>query len=73
MVELVSEGRGSIAVHGLPLDRSSMSITFFKNVPVSLSALPAEGGTFKGWDDGNNDSVREILPCKVTRITAIFR
>ena len=73
VVELVSEGRGSIAVHGLPLDRSSMSITFFKNVPVSLSALPAEGGTFKGWDDGNNDSVREILPCKVTRITAIFR
>jgi hypothetical protein len=73
VVKLVSEGRGSIAVHGLPLDRPNMSITFFKNVPVSLSALPAEGSAFKEWGDGNKDHVMEILPCNVTRVTASFR
>ena len=72
-VELVSEGRGSIAVHGLPLDRSSMNVSFFKGVPVTLSAQPAEGALFSGWDDGSKDEVIEILPCRVTRITAIFR
>ena len=72
-VELVSEGRGSIAVHGLALDRSSMDVTFFKGVPVTLSARPAEGAVFSGWDDGSKDEVIEILPCRVTRVTAVFR
>ncbi|WP_297946828.1 CotH kinase family protein [uncultured Fibrobacter sp.] len=72
-VELISEGRGTIAVHGLPLDRSDMYITFFKGEPVTLSAQPHEGSRFVGWDDGSDDSVIEILPCRVTRITASFR
>ena len=72
-IEIVSEGRGTVAVHGLPLDRTSMRITFFKNVPVTLSAQPSEGSVFMGWDDGNSDEVIEILPCRVTRITARFR
>ena len=72
-VELVSEGRGSIAVHGLALDRSNMDVTFFKGVPVTLSARPAEGAVFSGWDDGSKDEVIEILPCRVTHVTAIFR
>ena len=72
-VEIVSEGRGTIAVHGLALDRSNMQITFFKGVPVTLSAQPSEGATFLGWDDGTKDEVIEILPCRVTRITARFR
>ena len=72
-VELVSEGRGTIAVHGLALDRPDMRIKFFKGLPVKLSAQASEGGFFMGWDDGNEDEVIEILPCKVTRITAKFR
>lgn len=72
-VKIVSEGRGTVAVNGLTLDRSNMKITFFKGLPVTLSAQPAEGGSFSGWDDGEKESVIEILPCRVTRITALFR
>ena len=72
-VELVAEGRGSIAVHGLALDRSNMRVKFFKSIPVTLSAHPSEGAVFLGWDDGIKEEVREILPCRVTHITAQFR
>lgn len=72
-VTLESEGPGRISVHGLPLDRASIKVTFFKKFPVTLTAIPDEGGVFIGWSDGVKDEVREIMPENVTNITAKFR
>lgn len=72
-VELKSEGPGVVVVHGLPLDRASMKVSFFENTPVTLEARAALGGVFIGWSDGLKDCVRIILPGEVTDVTALFR
>ena len=70
---LLSEGSGSIAVHDLPLDRSSVTISFFEQLPVFLSAVPSAGGIFKEWSDGELSPIREINPSEVDTLKAIFR
>lgn len=71
-VTLSVSGSGKILVHNLPLDRSSMTISFFKGMPVTITAHE-NGGTFTGWSDKVTERTRTIMPEEVSSLTAIFK
>ena len=71
-VTLATQGSGKILVHGLPLDRSTMTISFFKGTPVTITAQE-NGGAFTGWSDKKTDKTRTIKPEEVSSLTAIFK
>ena len=70
---LSSQGSGTILVDGLQLDKSSMTVSFYRDVPVTLTAQANSGSTFTGWSDGVTDVTRKVNPGEVTSITAVFR
>ena len=72
-VTLSTQGSGKIAVHNLPLDQSSMSVNFFRDVPVTVTAMPNTGAVFSGWSDGVADITRTINPGEITTLTATFK
>lgn len=71
-VTLSSSGSGSILVHNLPLNRSSVKVAFFKGTPVTLTAK-SNGGTFTGWSDGVKTETRIVDPDTVTALIANFK
>lgn len=72
-VTLSAEGPGQVLVHDLPLDRSSMTISFFKDYPVVVSAQPVAGGVFAGWSDGSLEAVRIVVPGEIAELKALFK
>lgn len=72
-VTLSSQGSGTIKVHGLALDQSSLAINFFKDVSVTVTAEPKSGGVFSGWSDGSTEATRTFTPGQVTTLTATFK
>jgi hypothetical protein len=50
-----------------------VTISFFEQLPVFLSAVPSAGGIFKEWSDGELSPIREINPSEVDTLKAIFR
>lgn len=72
-VTLASSGNGSVQVHYLPLDKSSLKVKFFKGTPVTLTAVPKNGGVFAGWSDGVKDATRSIEPESGLSVTAEFK
>lgn len=71
-VTLSVSGSGKILVHNLPLDRSSMTVSFFKGTPVTITAQE-NGGTFTGWSDKVTAKTRTIMPEEVSSLTANFK
>lgn len=69
---LTAQGSGKVLVDGLPLDQSTMKVTFYTGIPVTLTA---QGGTgvFTGWSDGVKDVTRKVNPGEVTSLTAVFQ
>ena len=49
-LDIVPHGGGGIALTAISVD-STWSGTYFRDVPVPLSAIPAPGYTFLGWSD----------------------
>lgn len=72
-VTLSVNGNGNILVHNLPLDQTPLSIPFFKNIPITISAVPQKGHAWTGWSDGDTNSIRTILPGKIKEISATFK
>ena len=71
-VTLSSKGKGTVCVHNLPLDRSSLSITFFKGLPVTITAIPEKDVSWVEWSDGHKEPTRVLYPEKTKTLTAIF-
>ncbi len=69
---LTAQGSGKVLVDGLPLDQSTMKVTFYTGIPVTLTAK-AESGVFTGWSDGVTDVTRKVNPGEVTSLTAVFK
>lgn len=67
------QGSGQILVHNLPLDKASMTVNFFRDVPVTVTAVPKSGAVFAGWSDGNTNATRTFNPGEVTTLTASFK
>ena len=72
-MQLGTQGNGTIKVNGLPLDQSSLTVSFFRDVPVTLTAEPKSGSVFSGWSDGNTETTRKVNPGEVTSVTAVFK
>jgi hypothetical protein len=70
---LTAQGSGQILVDGLPLDQSTMKVTFYTGVPVTLTARAGTGATFTGWSDGVKDVTRKVNPGEVNSVTAVFK
>ena len=71
-VTLSVSGSGKILVHDLPLDRTTMTVSFFKGTPVTITAQE-NGGTFAGWSDKVMEKTRTIMPEEVSSLTANFK
>jgi len=69
---LAAQGSGVVLVNGLPLDQPSMKLTFYRDVPVTVS-VQAKSGVFTGWSDGVTDLTRTVNPGEVTSLTAVFK
>ena len=69
---LTAQGSGKVLVDGLLLDQSTMKVTFYTGIPVTLTAK-AESGVFTGWSDGVTDVTRKVNPGEVTSLTAVFK
>ena len=72
-VTLSTQGSGQILVHNLPLDRSNMTVNFFSDVPVTVTAVPKSGAVFAGWSDGEQSATRTFNPGDKPTLTANFR
>ena len=72
-VKLAVSGPGSVYVHGLKLDESPMTVNFFKGFPVTVTAVPATGSVWAGWDDGEMGETRTVMPGEVASLTAAFK
>lgn len=72
-VNLSVEGSGKILVHNLPIDRTSMTIPFFKGTPIVLTAQANGGSVFTGWSDGEIANSRTILPEEASFLKAVFK
>ena len=72
-VALRTQGKGRILVHGLPLDSGNMTVEFFEGFPVTVTAQPTDGGIFTGWNDGEKEPTRTVMPEEVDELTASFK
>ena len=72
-VTLSVQGSGEIRVHNLPLDQSSMTVNFFSDVPVTVTAVPKSGSVFAGWSDGDQNATRTFNPGEKPTLSANFR
>jgi hypothetical protein len=72
-ITLATSGPGTISVHGLPLNEGEITIDFFKNYPVTLTAKPQKGHNWGGWSDGDTNSTRTIFPKNALTLTAIYK
>ncbi len=71
-VTLSTSGSGTIAVHILPIDVPA-TISFFKGLPVTVSAIPGTGSVFSSWSDGDTSPVKTFLPEELPNLQAIFK
>lgn len=72
-VKLAVSGPGAVYVHGLKLDESPMTVNFFKGFPVTVTAVPAAGGVWAGWDDGEMGETRTVMPGEEASLMASFK
>ena len=72
-VTLSVQGSGKILVHNLPVDQGSLTVSFYRNIPVTVTAEPSAGHVFSGWSDGNLETTRTFNPGEVTALTASFK
>lgn len=72
-VTLSAQGSGKVLVHNLPLDQSSMSVNFFRDVPVTVTAMPNAGAVFASWSDGIQEATRTFNPGEVATVIATFK
>lgn len=72
-VTLSTNGNGTIFVHNLPLDQTTLTILFFKDFPVTISAKPINGGKWSHWSDGDTNLTRIIYPEKDSELKAFFK
>ena len=72
-VTLSVQGPGTIYVHGLKIDASSLEIPFFEGTPVTVTAEPSAGSVWSEWSDGKKDLTRTFLPGDTKSLTANFK
>ncbi len=72
-LSLSVSGPGIIKVHGLKIDSYPLTVNFFEGHPVTLEAMPTDGGIWAGWSDGEMEQVRSVNPGEIDALTAVFK
>lgn len=72
-LSLSVSGPGIIKVHGLKIDSYPLTVNFFEGLPVTLEAMPTDGGIWAGWSDGEMEQVRSVNPGEIDALTAVFK
>ena len=72
-VTLSVQGSGKILVHNLPINQSSLTVNFYRNIPVTVTAEASAGHVFSNWSDGKTEATRTINPGEVSSVTAVFK
>ncbi len=72
-LSLSVSGPGVINVHGLKIDSYPLTVNFFEGRPVTLEAVPTNGGVWAGWSDGVMETVRSVNPGEIKSLTAVFK
>ena len=68
----INASGGSVLVDGMKLPSSSYAGQFFSGNAIELTAVPAAGGMFTGWSDGDTDNPRIVTPAAGATYTANF-
>ena len=71
-VNISASGSGSVLVEGAKLPSTSYAGKFFSGNSIELTAVPASGAVFTGWQDGNTDNPRIVSPTDGATYTATF-
>jgi hypothetical protein len=66
-------GRGKIRINSITENQTSWSGTYFRGIPITVTAIPEPGYRFAGWN-GSSSSVETttIAPASDTAISALF-
>ncbi len=64
--------KGTIQVNTIQLESYPWSGKYFKNIPVTISAIPKQGHTFKSWSDGDTSKIKIVDPGTLQNYTAYF-
>jgi len=72
-LSLSVSGPGIINVHGLKIDSYPLTVNFFEGLPVTLEAVPTNGGVWAGWSDGVMEQTRVVNPGEIESLAAVFK
>lgn len=65
--------RGTVLVNSLTINEAQWRGSYFKGIPITISALPLTGYTFSHWEGySSNERVITVLPENISSITANF-
>ena len=60
-VTIQNADKGSVVINTLTVPSEAWSGTYFKDVPISIRAVPNEGATFTGWSGDVSGSELEMM------------
>jgi hypothetical protein len=60
-VTIQNADKGSVVINTLPVPSEAWSGTYFKDLPISIRAVPNEGATFTGWSGDVSGSELEMM------------
>ncbi len=66
-------GNGIVHIDKFPVNESHITVDFFEDIPVTISAQPLTGSTWSHWSDGDTSTTKSIWPGKIKEIHAIFK
>ena len=72
-VTVAASGNGQVLIEGAKLPSFPYTGKFFSGNKMELTALPASGAVFTGWQDGNTDNPRIVSPTDGVTYTATFK
>jgi parallel beta-helix repeat protein len=71
-VSLSPKGTGAVLANGVPMCIGTDSMTFFKDVPLRLKAVPAPGYAFVRWDSDHTSDTLSLMLDGDAELTAVF-
>ena len=72
-VTVAADGSGQVLIEGAKLPSFPYTGKFFSGNKMELTAVPASGAVFTGWQDGNTDNPRIVSPTDGVTYTATFK
>jgi len=67
---LLTNGEGSFEIEGIPVDASSLEV--FPDIPLKITAIPAPGFRFDGWNGLQDGADLEVTLTQARTLTASF-